>query len=307
MLAPIINSLIPLSLCISSGFLLNRHGFLSADTWRQLDKLNYYVLFPALLFLNLASANIEFAQFSGALMVVLVVLVLASGMGLVAHKAFNIPAKNIGVYIQSTIRFNTYVGLALVANLFDKLGLLIFSLIIALFIPLINVISVVSLTLHQRFSWRALLVNLSKNPLIIACVSALIFNASPLTLMVSIEQFLRQLASASLPLGLLCVGAGLRFNISASELNTIAINCLIRLFVMPAFAYGACTLFGVVGIERQIITLFFALPTAPTSYSLTQALGGNHLLMANIISMQTLCAMISLPVVLWCVFNLNLF
>ena len=70
---------------------------------------------------------------------------------------------------------------------------------------------------------------------------------------------------------------------------------------MPVLAYALCTMMGVVGIELQIITLFFALPTAPTAFSLTQALGGNHPLMANIISMQTLLAMLTLPVILWLV------
>ncbi len=104
-----------------------------------------------------------------------------------------------------------------------------------------------------------------------------------------------------IPLGLLCIGAGLQFRLKSSELGIIIANSLIRLLCMPVLAYALCTMMGVVDIERQIITLFFALPTAPTAFSLTQALGGNHPLMANIISMQTLLAMLTLPVILWLV------
>ena len=301
MFAPIINSLIPLSLCIATGYLMNARKFLSLKTWQQLDKLNYYVLFPALLFLNLATAQMDLAQFSLAITVVLSVLLGVSAAIFIAYVVFNIHSDHIGVYIQSAIRFNTYVGLALVASLFDELGMVLFSLIIALFIPLINVISVISLTLKQGFDVRVLMMNLLKNPLIVACILAMAFNVSPLNLAVGIEQFLRQLASASLPLGLLCIGAALQFRLNAGEFSIIVANSLIRLMGVPLLAYGLCTLVGLDGIDRQIITLFFALPTAPTAYSLTQALGGNHLLMANIISMQTLLAMLSLPVILWLV------
>ncbi|MDH2273825.1 AEC family transporter [Moraxella porci] len=301
MIAPIINSLIPLGLCILTGFVLKHQGFLSAKTWQQLDRLNYYLLFPALLFLNLATADMNLAKFALALSVVLAVLLLASIAIFVAHRVFDIHPQDIGVYMQSAIRFNTYVGLALVASLFDEAGMVIFSLIIALFIPPINVISVIALSLQHGFDARLLLMNVLKNPLIVACALALAFNASSLTLMAGVEGFFGQLASASLPLGLLCIGAGLQFRLKSSELGIIIANSLIRLLCMPVLAYALCTMMGVVGIERQIITLFFALPTAPTAFSLTQALGGNHPLMANIISMQTLLAMLTLPVILWLV------
>ena len=281
--------------------MLKHQGFLSAKTWQQLDRLNYYLLFPALLFLNLATADMDLAKFALALSAVLAVLLLVSIAIFVAHRVFDIHPQGIGVYMQSAIRFNTYVGLALVASLFDEAGMVIFSLIIALFIPPINVISVIALSLQHGFDARLLLMNVLKNPLIVACALALAFNASSLTLMAGVEGFFGQLASASLPLGLLCIGAGLQFRLKSSELGIIIANSLIRLLCMPVLVYALCTMMGVVGIELQIITLFFALPTAPTAFSLTQALGGNHPLMANIISMQTLLAMLTLPVILWLV------
>ena len=281
--------------------MLKHQGFLSAKTWQQLDRLNYYLLFPALLFLNLATADMDLAKFALALSAVLAVLLLVSIAIFVAHRVFDIHPQGIGVYMQSAIRFNTYVGLALVASLFDEAGMVIFSLIIALFIPPINVISVIALSLQHGFDARLLLMNVLKNPLIVACALALAFNASSLTLMAGVEGFFGQLASASLPLGLLCIGEGLQFRLKSSELGIIIANSLIRLLCMPVLVYALCTMMGVVGIERQIITLFFALPTAPTAFSLTQALGGNHPLMANIISMQTLLAMLTLPVILWLV------
>ena len=58
MLALIATGLIPLILCIISGILLNRYRFIPHETWLFIDKLNYYFLFPALLFSSLSGADI---------------------------------------------------------------------------------------------------------------------------------------------------------------------------------------------------------------------------------------------------------
>ncbi len=47
-----------------------------------------------------------------------------------------------------------------------------------------------------------------------------------------------------------------------------------------------------------MLVLFFALPTAPPAYVLTRPLGGDGHLMAGIITLQTLLAALSLPLVL---------
>ncbi|WP_373698979.1 AEC family transporter [Neisseria dentiae] len=299
MLALIATGLIPLILCIISGILLNRYRFIPHETWLSIDKLNYYFLFPALLFSSLSGADIGLGVFESSLFAALAVVSLLFALVYLCKFLFKINEKNLGVYVQSLIRFNTYIGLALSVAVFQEQGLALFSLIIAFSIPLINVFSVLSLSHHQHVSVRIMVLNIIKNPLIISCVVALAFNLLSLPLWQGLKDFIKLLASASLPLGLLCIGAGLTFMADKKDYALITANSLLRLIAAPAAAYLLCTLAGLGGLERQIITLFFALPTAPSAYALTKMLGGNHALMASIISLQTLLAMITLPVVLW--------
>ncbi|HAK32400.1 MAG TPA: transporter, partial [Acinetobacter radioresistens] len=44
---------------IATGYLFKRYHFLSTEFWSGAEKLNYYILFPALLFHTLATAKIE--------------------------------------------------------------------------------------------------------------------------------------------------------------------------------------------------------------------------------------------------------
>ncbi|WP_078253707.1 AEC family transporter [Moraxella pluranimalium] len=299
MMTLIINSLIPLVLCIALGAILHWYRFVPDTVWQGIDKLNYYVLFPSLLFLSISQAQVVLSEFGSVMTAVAIVLMLATIAMTVANR-LGVLYENIGVYTQSAIRFNTYIGLALVASLFGNDGLTLYSLIIALFIPVINVISVLSLTAHQELSPKRLIHNLMTNPLIVACILAIMVNLSPLSMPTAINELMRLLGTASLPLGLICIGAGLQFaGLLGRGLPLVMAHTLIRLLLMPALAFLVCGMMGITGIGRQVVVLFFALPTAPTAYVLTKVLGGNHALMAQIISLQTVLAMVTLPTVLW--------
>ena len=111
--------------------------------------------------------------------------------------------------------------------------------------------------------------------------------------------FIRQMALCSLPLGLMCVGAALQFNGLQQDVFTLALNVFGRLLFMPALAWLICLSLNIPVLESQILVLFFALPTASAAYVLTQVLGGDSRLMATIISLQTVFAALTLPIVLW--------
>ena len=71
-----------------------------------------------------------------------------------------------------------------------------------------------------------------------------------------------------------------------------------RLLVMPALAIGICWWMQLPVLQTQILVIFFALPTASAAYILTKVLKGDSQLMAAVISLQTLCAAITLPLVI---------
>ena len=70
------------------------------------------------------------------------------------------------------------------------------------------------------------------------------------------------------------------------------------LLAMPLLAYAVAKALHLPALESIVLVLFFALPTAPTAYVLTRQLGGDCHLMAGIITLQTLLAALSLPLVL---------
>ncbi|WP_349572293.1 AEC family transporter [Azotobacter salinestris] len=287
----------PLFALIVGGYLLRRRNFLGEGFWPGAERLNYFVLFPALLFHSLAKAPLDNPALPRLAAAVLLGLALAWIALLLGRRLYGWPAARFGALVQGLLRFNTYLGLAALGSLFGPPGLALAALMLALLVPAVNLLSVWALTAERGLS-IGLLLPIVKNPLILACLAGALVNLTGLPLPAGSERLLSLLAAASLPLGLLCVGAALQPRELAGELPALAWNCALRLLAMPLLAWAVARLLALPALESTVLVLFFALPTAPTAYVLTRQLGGDGHLMAGLITLQTLLAVASLPLVL---------
>ena len=288
----------PLFALIVAGYLLRRSDFPGEAFWPGAERLNYFVLFPALLLSSLARAPLDNPALPRLTLAVLLALGLG-WLGLLGLRRWRgWPAARFGAIVQGALRFNTYLGLATVGSLYGQTGLTLAALMLALMVPAVNVLSVWALSAEHGVSARGLLLPIVRNPLILACLGGALLNLSGIGLPGGTERLLGLLAAASLPLGLLCVGAALRPQELRGEGPALLGNSLARLLLMPLLAFAVTQLLALPALESSLLVLFFALPTAPTAYVLTRQLGGDSHLMAGIITLQTLLAALSLPLLL---------
>ena len=298
---PVIDLLLalwPLFALIVAGYYLRRWEFPNEAFWPGAERLNYFVLFPALLFSSLAMAPLNNPALPRLALAVLLGLGIAWLALLLMRRLRGWPAGRFGAFSQGILRFNTYLGLAAVGSLFGQQGLTLAALMLALMVPTVNVLSVWSLTAERGVSARSLLLPILKNPLILACLGGALANLSGIGLPGGSDRLLGLLAAASLPLGLLCVGAALKPEQLGREVPALVWNSGLRLLAMPLLAYAVAYGLRLPAMESSVLVLFFALPTAPTAYVLTRQLGGDSQLMVGIITLQTLLAAGSLSLVL---------
>lgn len=281
-------SLWPLFALIVGGYALRRWDFPGEAFWPAAERLNYFILFPALLFSNLATAPLDDPGLARQALAVLLGLGVAWLALLLCKRWRGWDAGRFGAIAQGVLRFNTYLGLAAVGSLYGKPGLTLAALMLALMVPTVNVMSVWALTAERGISLRALLLPILKNPLILACLAGALVNLAGVGLPGGSDRLLNLLAVASLPLGLLCVGAALKPQELGGEVAALGWNCAARLLAMPLLAFAIARGLGLPSMESAVLVLFFALPTAPTAYVLTRQLGGDGHLMAGIITLQTL-------------------
>ncbi|WP_417241276.1 AEC family transporter [Celeribacter halophilus] len=290
----------PLFALICLGYVLVLRGFPDPGFWPAAERINYFLFFPALLVSSLADAPVRDPQvlrLGGA--TVVVILIAACALSLF-RRVHPIPAARFGAVLQGAVRFNTYLGLAILATLTGPVGIERAAIYLAIAVPLVNVLSIMALTqAGQGRTPLSMLRTMALNPLILACLGGIALALTGWGLPFGTGRFLDLLAQASLPLGLLCVGAALQPATLRRDGGSLAATGALRLLLMPLLAALIARLVGLNGVEALVLVVFSAIPTAPTSYVLTRQMNGDGTLMAGIVTSQTIAAIATIPLMLW--------
>jgi hypothetical protein len=100
-------------------------------------------------------------------------------------------------------------------------------------------------------------------------------------------------------MALLAVGAGLDFGAARTSGGCVVSAVALKLAGLPLLTAGFCLLLGVHGLPLTVAVIFNALPAATSSYILARQMGGAPGLVANILTVQTLVAAVTLPLLVF--------
>lgn len=274
------------------GFLLMRYTTWGTDFWAGIEKLVYYFLFPALLFYSTARTPFDFGSTGKMLQVALIAVGCGIALGWLAKLLFRSPPMIFESGVQTAFRFNSYIALAIASRLAGEQGTTLMALIIGFAVPICNMAAVHALV-HRS---GGLLRELAKNPLLGATAAGMAFNLLGFQLPDIVSATLSRMGNASIALGLIAVGAGLRLS-GIHEARGMAIYFLaVKLLALPLIAYLLGTWIGLPPLQLQIAVAFAALPTASSAYVLAARMGGNGPFVAFLISSGTVLSVATLPV-----------
>ncbi len=288
--------LLPDFALIVLGFVLCRYTPLTRPLWEGVERLVYYLLFPALLFIAIVRNPL---QLDSALPLA------GSGLALVAvgvalsYALRHMPGVDARLHAtgaQTAFRFNSYVALALAERLAGGPGLAWIAMLIAVCVPVVNVAAVWPLA---RQGGQGYLRELARNPLILATVSGLVCSLLGLKLPVFLDTTLARIGAAALPLGLMAVGAGLQMGALREGPGLAAGLMTIRHALLPIFAILWVTWIGLPSAQQAVVVAFAALPTASSAYVLAVRMGGHGGFAAGLVTVSTLLGMVALPLWLW--------
>lgn len=285
------------------GFAFKQRQLITDAFWQPAERVTFYVFFPSLLIISIAKADLGGAN----VVPMLVGLSLAIAVVVAACFALRRPLRLDGPaftsLIQSSVRPNVYVALAAATALYGSAGVTLMSLCIAVVVPSVNLISVVALVRYASGSgtpvqWRRTVVPIVTNPLILACGVGLALNATGLRLPPLIGPTLEILARASLPVGLLAVGAGLQFQALRATGRTVAVASVLKLLILPVLTLIAVEGLGAEALARNIAVLIASVPVSASAYVMAREMGGDPTIMAASITATTAVAVVSMPLVL---------
>lgn len=280
--------LILVGLALARGFDYGR-GF-----WEGLEKLVYFVLFPALLFRSLAVSALDLGGVGRVVASGAAIMLLGMALGWLARPLFRVEPRVAASCFQCAFRFNTYIGLAVAGSVFGAPGVAVAALLFGALIPLANLGAVGMLAAHARTN---LWLELARNPLVTSTLAGFAWNLAGVPLPGFLDQTLNLLGASALPAGLLAVGAALRIERGQASLAAHGWWLGVKLGVLPLAAWGCVKWLGLTGIEASVLVLWAALPTASSAYILAVRMGGDGPSVATQITAGTIVSMATLP--LW--------
>ncbi len=297
---PSLQALAPVFLLIAAGQVMRRFAFPAPGFWAMAERLVYWCLFPALLFEATAGVAVGGRHIllvglaTGGPVLLLVLLLLA------LRRPLRLDGARVAAVAQAAVRPNTYIGLAAAAALWGHGALAPLALVIAINIPLVNLIAgiLLAVTGGRGVHPLRLVLLVIGNPLILACLLGLAASAAHVALPQVASATLDILGRASLALALLAVGAALELRHLEGGVWPILLGAVLKLAALPALTLLTGRLLGLQGIDLLALVLLAALPLSASAYVQTRQMGGAAHLLAASMTVQTLLAMASMPVVL---------
>nr|WP_311527247.1 AEC family transporter [uncultured Ralstonia sp.] len=300
MTAAILLALAPVALLVVLGYGLRHTGFIADAFWPQAERLCYYILLPALFMHSLASAHLQSLPVLPLAGTLIGATALVALMLMAARPWVPVDGAAFTSVFQGAVRFNNYVGVSLAAGLFGAKGIALAAVCNAAIVPTVNLLCVLVFARYGaiRFGGKALARQIVTNPLVVACVIGISMQATGLQVPALIEPAVRALGVASMPLGLLCVGAALNFSGVRAWARPVFLSSAVKFLAMPMLTLAVGHAMGLTDVALMVALLFQALPTASSSYIMARQLGGDAPLMAGITAAQTVLAAAAMPAVM---------
>lgn len=297
-----ITALAPVITLILTGYILKRIQFLSVETWAGIEKLTYFLLFPALLIYSLGKQNIAGIPWQAIFIISGVTITLSAIVLVIFRRLLTQDSSTFTSIFQGGVRFNTYIILAVALALYGEKGLALGSVAVGFMILVSNLLCILIFmlwgNLKRKDNQRAItsiLYGIFSNPLIIACLTGWMLSLSGIGLPTLAADILEIISRAALPLGLLVVGAALRLKGIKEHLPPIIYASLVQFIFKPLVVAWLLLYFELDPVSSAVLIIAFIVPTAPAAYVLARQLGGDTESMAAIITVQTLLAFLLMP------------
>ena len=289
-----INAVAPIIMLVAIGYFLKKIGYMNMAFAKQANKLVFHVFLPSMLFLNVYKIdNIGEMEF-GFVLYAAIVLVLVFLLALPAVTLLTRAPERRGVLLQASFRSNyALIGIPLAQSLFGDEGVAVATLLSAVFIPMLNILAVISLSIFgegaKKPSVKKILLGILKNPLIQSIVLGLcvlfvraVFLKNGIQFRLSdikpIYSVLTSLSNLATPVALLSLGAQFEFSAVKELKKEIIFGTLMRTVIVPIFGIGtAYFVFGshFGGAHFAAFVAAFATPVAVSSVPMAQEMGGD--------------------------------
>ena len=279
-----VSAVIPLFCLMGIGVLVKRLRLLNEEELKHVNRMVFDVFFFCMMFYNIYTTELA-TTFRPQLMLfgaggVLTVFALA----MLTIPRLESADKRRGAMVQAIFRSNfVLIGIPLVDNIFGSAAVAIPTMMIAVIVPIYNVLAVFCLETFRggKFNLPKIILGVLKNPMIMGALMGLFLLLLGVPVPEPVLKPIRQIAAATTPVALIILGASFKAGTFHEHLSQLITCVCSRLIVVPAVMISLAVYFGFRGIDLVTIVAIFATPCAVASFAMAQQMNSDADLAGN--------------------------
>lgn len=296
-----LNVTMPIFLLMVIGWFLKQRGMLTEEFVSVANKFNFKVTLPFMLFRDISSVNIR-EVFDLQYVVFCALVSTICFWGIWGAARLFVKDRSIrGAFVQASFRSSAAVmGLAFIDNIYGSsvMG----PLMIIGAVPLYNIYSVIVLTYeggdqnqqNPSQKLKQTVLNILKNPIIIAIVLGLAVSFAGITFPVIINKTVNSVAQMATPLALVTMGAGFEGRKALAKIRPTLWASAVKLVLQPLVFIPVAAMMGFTGEKIIGILIMLAAPTTPSCYIMAKNMNNDGTLTASVVVATTLLAAFTL-------------
>ncbi len=330
------NAVLPIILTILVGYVLKLLKVFPLDFFKLLNKLSFRCLLPTLLFYNVYSVSnlgeirhygkISLFSFTAILVTFIIAAILAA--------LFIRDERQKGVMVQAAYRSNNaIIGISLVMSLVngEAKAVAVASILSSLFIPMFNVLAVLSLTMFmsqqgdsdkKQFNGSDIIRKIITNPLILGCAMGFVVliirsfipvgqDGTPVFTIKNNLPFLyktiQSVAGSSTPIALIALGGTFTFSAVSRLKKLISVGTAARVVIVPLIVLACAYMLGFREVEFPALIALFATPTAVSSVPMAAEMNNDDELAGQLVVWTSISSAFSLFAIIFACTQVGIF
>lgn len=295
-----LNATIPIFLTMVLGYLFKQCRMIDEPFVKVLNKFNFQVTLPVMLFEDLAGADFA-SVWDGKYVLFCFGVTFVSIFAIWGISSLLLKEKDvIGEFTQGCYRSSAAVlGLAFIQNIYGTS--LMAPLMIIGTVPLYNVMAVVILSFtgpgeHKlnKEGLKKSIMGIARNPIIISIVLGIAVSLMHVEFPYIVDKTIHNFSVMASPLALIGLGAGFEGRKAVKKLRLTAVCTAVKLLFLPALFLPVALWMGFTGEKLVAILVMLGSATTPSCYIMAKNMGHEGVLTSGTVVATTFFSSVSL-------------
>ena len=299
-----INAVIPMFFFIVVGLIIKYTHLMSDDDVKHFNKMLFRIFFFAMLFYTTYTMDVSQTFRPRLIIYGMVALIILYLVDFVLVCLFEKQPHRRGAMIQAIYRSNfVFMGIPMVSNLYGTEQISVTTMMIAVIVPMYNLLGVFTLELFRggKINPASVFKNILTNPMIMGTIFGAIFLFSGIKIPHALLKPIGEISNATSMLALVVLGASFHISSTKEHMPQLISVIVSRLLIAPMLILGIAILyFNFRNIELMTLVASNCSPSAVASFTMAQQMGSDADLAGNAVVFTT--AFSAITICLWIFF-----